>query len=234
MKTIGLVGGMTPESTRIYYELLIRGARRPGADPLRNPKIIIYSIDLADLVSLQRAGKRDEIVEYLSAVVGRLELAGAEIAALTANTPHAYLDELRTVAALPLVSIVTATRDAASAQGLRHALLLGTRTTMESGIYSDELGNDGIRVTVPDRAGRRFLDDVIYGELALGRVRPEVRQRFLDICSHHIEHDGVDSVILGCTEIPLVIQPDDLPVAVLDTTVIHARAILAAAGSPPA
>lgn len=229
MKTIGLVGGMTPESTRVYYELLIRCARQPGADPLRNPKIVIYSIDLAELVALQRAGKRAEIVDFLADAIERLRRAGAEIAALTANTPHAYLDDLRPVASLPMVSIVTATTDAASARGLKHALLLGTRTTMETTMYPTELGEAGVRVTVPGEDDREYLEEIIYGELALGRVRPEVRQRFLDICARHIEDDGVDAVILGCTEIPLVIAPDDLPVAVLDTTAIHTAALLAAA-----
>jgi aspartate racemase len=229
MKTIGLVGGMTPESTKVYYDLLIRGARKPGGNPLRNPEILIYSLDLAELVQIQREGDRREVVQYLADILERLRLAGAEVGALTANTPHAYLDELRVETSLPLVSIVSATRDAASSRGLEHALLLGTRTTMEAEMYPREFADAGIAIVLPGDDDREFLDDTIYGELALGQVRPEVRQRFLDICARHIEKDGIDSVILGCTEIPLVISSDDFSIDVLDTTTIHVDAILAAA-----
>ena len=229
VKTIGLVGGMTPESTGIYYKLLIQGARQPGGDPLRNPEIVIFSLNLTEVVRLQRDGERGEVIRYLSDILERLRLAGAEVGALTANTPHAYLDELRTQTSLPLVSIVTATRDAAAARGLKKALLLGTRTTMEAEMYPHEFTAAGIEIVPPVDADREFLDHTIYGDLALGKVTPEVRRRFLGICERHIDEDGVDSVILGCTEIPLVITKNDLPVQVLDTTEIHVEAILAAA-----
>ena len=229
MKTIGLVGGMTPESTRIYYELLIRGARRPGGDPLENPEILIFSLNLTELVHLQRRGERSEVIEYLAGILERLHLAGAEVGALTANTPHAYLDGLRSETSLPLVSIVTATRDAAADRGVKRALLLGTRTTMEAGMYPHECAAAGIEIVLPTADDRDFLDHTIYGELALGQVTPEVRRRCLDICGRHIHDDGIDAVILGCTELPLVITSSDLPIRVLDTTEIHVAAILAAA-----
>jgi aspartate racemase len=229
MKTIGLIGGMTPESTKVYYDLLIRGARQPGGNPLRNPVILIYSLDLAELVEIQRAGDRKRLVEYLADLLERLRRAGAEVGALTANTPHAYLQELRAETSLPLVSIVSATRNAASARGLERALLLGTRTTVEAAMYPREFAEAGIEIFLPGDKDREFLDETIYGELALGTVRPEVRRRFLDISERQVERDRIDSVILGCTELPLVMSPDDLSIAVLDTTTIHVDAILAAA-----
>lgn len=229
MKKIGLVGGMTPESTSIYYKLLIQGARQPGGDPLRNPEIIIYSLNLTEVVRLQREGTRRDVVAHLAGILERLRLAGAEVGALTANTPHAYLDELRAETSLPLVSIVTATRDAAADRGLQRALLLGTRTTMEAEMYPREFADAGIEIVLPSNDDREFLDHTIYGELALGKVTPAVRQRFLDICERHINDDGIDSVILGCTEIPLVIKSGDLSIQVLDTTDTHVQAILAAA-----
>jgi len=230
MKTIGLVGGMTPESTRAYYDLLIRSARRPGGDPLHNPEIVIFSLNLTEVVQRQRLGTREDVVEYLAGILERLGAAGAEIFALTANTPHAYLDELRAATPLPLVSIVTATRDAARERGLKRALLLGTRVTMESQMYPKEFSAAGIELLIPGEDDRQFLDEVIYGELALGKVRPEVRERCLDICARHERRDGIDSVILGCTELPLVLAAGDLSIAVLDTTVTHVEAILEAAG----
>jgi len=229
MKTIGLVGGMTPESTKVYYELLIRGARQPDGDPLRNPEILIFSLDLAELVQIQRGGERREVVEYLAGILERIRVAGAEVGALTANTPHAYLDEIRAETSLPLVSIVSATRDAAGDRGLERALLLGTRTTIEAEMYPREFADAGIEVVLPGNDDREFLDHTIYNDLALGHVSPEVRQCYHDICAKHIEKDGIDSVILGCTELPLVISSDDLPIQVLDTTSIHVGAILAAA-----
>jgi len=229
MKTIGLIGGMTPESTKVYYDLLIRGARQPDGDPLRNPEILIYSLNLTELVRIQREREPSEVAEYLADRLERLRLAGAEVGVLTANTPHAYLDEIRTKTSLPLVSIVTATRNAATERKLERSLLLGTRTTLEAEMYPREFGDAGIRIVLPCDDDREFLDHTIYNDLALGRVIPDVRQRYHDICARHIESDGIDSVILGCTELPLVISDGDLPIHVLDTTKTHVAAILTAA-----
>lgn len=229
MKTIGLVGGMTPESTKVYYEGLIQGARQPDGDPLRNPEILIYSLNLTELVQIQRTGDRERVAQYLAAVLERLRLAGAEVGALTANTPHAYFDEIRRETSLPLVSIVTATTKATADKGLEHALLLGTRTTMESKMYPREFAEAGIRIVLPSEEDREFLEKTIYNDLAIGRVTPEVRQRYHDICTKHIEENGIDSIILGCTELPLVISNDDFSIEVFDTTIIHIDAILTAA-----
>jgi len=229
MKTIGLAGGMTPESTKVYYDALIQAARQPDGDPLENPVIIIYSLNLTELVEIQSTGDRAKVAEYLAEILERLRLAGAEVGALTANTPHAYLEEIQTMTSLPLVSIVSATRDAAANRGLEKALLLGTRTTIEAEMYPLECSDAGIRIVLPGEDDREFLDQTIYNELAIGHVPPEVRQRYHEICTKHIKNDDIDSVILGCTELPLVISSDDLPVEVLDTTKTHVAAILAAA-----
>jgi aspartate racemase len=229
MKTIGLVGGMTPESTKVYYEGLIQGARQQEGDPLRNPEIIIYSLNLTELVQIQRTGNRRRVAGYLSAILERLRIAGAEIGALTANTPHTYLDEILIETSLPLVGIVTATRNVATDRGLQRALLLGTRTTVEAEMYPREFADAAMQIVLPDEDDRRFLEHTIYNELAIGHVAPEVRQRYHEICIKHIENDGIDAVILGCTELPLVISDEDVPVQVLDTTQIHVAAILAAA-----
>ena len=229
MKTIGLIGGMTPESTKVYYDLLIRGARQPDGNPLRNPEILVFSLDLSELVQIQREGERREVAEFLADRLERLRLAGAEVGALTANTPHVYLDEIRAETSLPLVSIVSATRDEASDRGLERALLLGTRTTVEAEMYPQEFGEAGIRIVLPGEDDREFLEATLYNELAIGQVSPEIRQRYHEICTKHIERDLIDSVILGCTELPLVISSGDLSIDVLDTTKIHVGAILAAA-----
>jgi aspartate racemase len=233
MKSIGLVGGTTPESTKIYYDLLIQGARREGDDPLRNPVILIYSLDLAELVGIQRRGEPREVVEHVAGILERLRVAGAEVGALTANTPHAYLDEIRAETSLPLVSIVTATRDFAAVRLIKRALLLGTSTTMAAPMYPREFAEAKIEIVVPGHDDRRFLDDTIYGELALGKVGPGVHDRVRNICKAHMDRDRIDAVILGCTELPLVISNQDLSIHVLDTTKIHVAAVLAAAGAEP-
>jgi aspartate racemase len=229
MRAIGLIGGMTPESTLMYYEQLIHTARAPGANPLHNPVILVFSIDLAELVALQRSGDRAAVADYLGDRFERLRHAGAGVGALTANTPHAYFDEIKDRTSLSLVSIVTATRDAASERGICRPLLLGTGTTLQAPMYPQAFAEAGIEVILPGDEERGFLDRTIYNELAVGRVTPEVHRRCLEICTRHIEADSIDAVILGCTELPLVIRPADLSIPVLDTTVTHVAAILAAA-----
>ncbi|MCP4902408.1 MAG: amino acid racemase [bacterium] len=230
MKRIGLVGGTTPESTKVYYEMLIDSARKPGQNPLHNPEILIYSIDLEKLVRLQRQGSADDVAQFLANVCENLRECGAEIGALTANTPHAYLAGIEARTSLPMVSIVQATRHAACDLGVKRALLLGTRTTMESEMYPTEFAAAGIDIVLPNHEDREFIDHAIYHDLAVGTVLPEVRERFLSVCAGCIEQDRVDGVILGCTEIPLVIAPEDVPVQVMDTAKIHVEAILRSAG----
>ena len=230
MKTIGLVGGMTPESTKVYYEMLIRARESLAADPLRNPEILIYSLNLTELVHLQRegepaGGRRVSRRHSRAPALGRRRGRGPDRqhpSRLSGRAPG---------------------RDLASPgeHRFRHK---GRRLRQEvSRTHSSwepeppwrpkctrrEFAEAGIEIALPDEDDREFLDQTIYNELALGRVSPEVRQRFLGICTTHIERDGIDSVILGCTEIPLVISSNDLPIQVLDTTEIHVGAILAAA-----
>ncbi|PWB74514.1 MAG: aspartate racemase [Holophagae bacterium] len=227
-RTIGLVGGMTPESTLEYYRLLIRSARERlrDPDPLRNPVVIVYSLDLAMMAGLQRTGRTDELAAHLAGICEILRASGAEVGALTANTPHLYFEAIQAGTRLELVSIVEATCRASVALGLRRPLLLGTRTTMESPMYSERLAADGIDVLIPDEQGRQCVDHAIYTELAVAGVRPETRSRLLALCREAVERRGADGVILGCTELPLVLAEGDLPVPVVDTARVHVEAIL--------
>ena len=228
MRAIGLVGGMTPESTLEYYRLLIRSARERlrDPDPLRNPVVILYSLDLAVVAGLQRTGRTDELAAHLAGICEILRAAGAEVGALTANTPHLNFEAIQTGTRLELVSIVEATCSAAVGIGLRRPLLLGTRTTMESPMYRDRLAAHGIELLIPDEEGRQRVDEAIYTELAVADVRPATRNRLLALCREAVEHRGADGVILGCTELPLVLGQADLPVPVVDTARVHVEAIL--------
>ena len=235
MRTIGLVGGMTPESTLVYYELLIRSARArlQHPDPLRNPIVIVYSLDLAEVVALQRAGRTDELAEMLARICEVLREGGAEVGALTANTPHLYLEAVQAGTQLELVSIVEETCTAARKIGLRKPLLLGTRITMESRLYSAPLTAAGIEVLTPDEPGRAFVDEAIYTDFAVGLIRPDTRRRLIELCREAVEHRGADGVILGCTELPLVLADAGLPVPVVDTARVHVESILDRALASP-
>ena len=228
MRAIGLVGGMTPESTLIYYQLLIRGARARLADPdpLRNPLVLLYSLDLSQVVALQRSGRTDDLAEHLATICETLRRAGAEVGALTANTPHLYLDGIRERTRLELVSIVDATCSAVAAAGVLRPLLLGTRFTMASPMYRSRLAAAGIDAVIPDEEDARFVDHAIYHELAVGTVRQEVRDRMVGLCRHAVSASGADAVILACTELPLVLSSDSVSVPVVDTTRVHVDAIL--------
>ena len=229
LKTIGLLGGMTPESTKLYYDEIIALGRDLLPDPLDNPVVIIYSVNLAEIFRLQKAGLSREVAETLAAVFERLRQAGAEIGSLTANTPHAYLDEIVARTQLPLVSILDSTLARAHALDCKRALLLGTRTTMASAMYPDCFAADGLEIIVPNPDNQEFIDDAIYNELSIGRLDPDTRARFIAICQQHIAADKVDAIILGCTEIPLLLDEGDLPVPLIDTARAHAAAIFARA-----
>jgi aspartate racemase len=231
MKTIGLVGGMTPESTVAYYRMLIELGRAHTDDPLHNPVVIIYSIDLAKVAAAQSVGEEARVVAHLAAALERLRAAGAELGALTANTPHVYFDRIREATALPLVSIVDATSARVQRLGARRVLLLGTNATTGSPMYPRALGGAGIEVVVPSDDDRAFVNRTIYEELAVGAVTPELHAAYLDICRRHVEGDNVDAVLLACTEIPLVLADGDLPVPLVDTARCHAEALFERARS---
>ncbi len=231
MKRIGLVGGLTPESTVEYYRALIELNRRGSSDPLRNPVIVIYSVNLGEIVEAQRAGREDDVVEILSTALEGLRAASAQIAAITANTPHLYFDRLVERTTLPLVSILDAACDATKALGCRKVLLLGTGRTMESAMYPSRFAAGRIEVVVPDEGERDFVDRAIYGELSVGVTSEKTKARFVEVCERHVTEGKVDGVVLGCTEIPLLLKDGDVSVPMIDTTRVHAEAIFAAASA---
>ena len=231
MKRIGLAGGMTPEATKLYYETVIDLGRAITEDPLCNPVVLIYSINLSEMVRLQNEGKDDKVVDLLSGVLEKLQQAGAEVGALTANTPHIHFDAIAARTTLPLISILDSTFAEARRLRCRRALLLGTAITMDSRMYPERFDAGDIEIVVPDKEDRQFISRSIYEELSLGKVSEETRQSYLRICHHHLERGGVDAVILGCTEIPLVLAEGDLSVPLIDTARVHARAIFEAASS---
>jgi aspartate racemase len=229
MKRIGIIGGLGPESTIEYYRLIIASyaERRPDGS---YPSIIINSIDLQKLRDMVEANERARMTEFLVSEIQRLARAGAECGLVAANTPHIVFDEVRRQSPIPLISIVEATCEAAKALGLKKLGLFGTRFTMQGRFYPDVFSKEGIVLAVPEEHDQAFMHDRYFGELVKGIVLPETRERLLTIVDRLKGRDGIQGLILGGTELSLILRdPTVRGIPVLDTTRIHAKAIVAEA-----
>jgi aspartate racemase len=224
MKRIGLLGGMSWESTALYYHLLNEGvAARLGG--LHSADCVLVSVDFAAIAELQAAGRWDEAGRVLADEARRLEAAGAEVLLVCSNTMHKVAAQVEAAIGIPLLHIADTTAAAAEGAGLSRVALLATAYTMEQSFLRDRLTAHGLEVVVPDAAGRALVHRVIYEELCRGVVDDTSRRRVGDVIADLVA-DGADGVILGCTEIELLIGPDDSAVPVLPTTRIHATAAL--------
>jgi aspartate racemase len=221
MRTIGLIGGMSWESTETYYRLLNEGVRdRLGG--LHSAKIAMYSIDFAELEPLQR-NDWDAAGDLLVDAARRVETAGADLLLIGANTMHRCAPEVEAAVEIPLVHIVDATAARIVAAGLTRVGLLGTRYTMEHEFFRDRLARRyGITALIPEEPERTKLHDVIYEELAIGRFEDESRELYRRAIAA-LEDRGAEGVIYGCTEISLLVGPDDARTPVFDTVQIHAE-----------
>jgi len=224
VKILGIIGGIAPGSTIEYYRLLVAGWRRKAAG---YPPVLINSIDLDRMLGLVSAKAFDELVAYLSAELERLALAGAQVALLASNTPHIVFDSLRAGSPLPLISIVEAAGDAASALGLERAGLIGTRSTMQGSFYPEAFARRRIALVTPKPGEQDFIHDKYMTELVNGVFSSDTRDRILRIVDRMKKEDGMDGLILGGTELPLLLRGkshDGTPL--LDTTRIHVDAAL--------
>ena len=222
MRTIGLIGGMSFESTTVYYQM-INEAVRTRLGGLHSAKIVLHSVDFQEIVDLQKAGRWDAAAAHLGKAAQGLERAGADCALICTNTMHLVADEVAAAVRIPLLNIIDETAKALSAAGVRRPLLLATRYTMEQGFYARRMAAHGLAMTTPGEAGRTVVHDVIFDELCAGIVRDESRAAFLDLIAK-AKDEGCDAVILGCTEICLLLDPDALPLPGFDSTAIHAAA----------
>ena len=222
MKTIGLIGGMSFESTAVYYRI-INELVRERFGGLASADILLHSVNFADIVALQKAGRWDLAAEALTDSARRLEAAGADCALICTNTMHLVAPEVASGIGIPLIHIIDETAEALRAEGLKRPLLLATRYTMEHGFYAEHMRRFGIEVMVPDAEERGAMHDIIFNELCAGIVRNESRDRALAMIEK-AKADGADSIILGCTEICLLLDPDVLPLPGVDSTTVHARA----------
>ena len=222
MRILGLIGGMSWESTIPYYRIVNETVReRLGG--LHSARLILYSVDFHDIERLQRAGVWDEAGKALADAARSLEAAGAEGLALCTNTMHEVAPAIESAVDIPLLHIADPTAAAVKRAGFHTVGLLGTRFTMERDFYRGRLtAQHGLAVIVPDAADRESVHRVIYEELCRGDIRAESRARYREIMRRLVEA-GAEGIILGCTEIALLVGPEDAPVPLFDTTRLHAR-----------
>ncbi len=228
MKTIGLIGGMSWESTADYYRRLNELVKR-RLGGLHSAKIVLHSVDFAEIESLQARGAWEEAGRQLAQVARSLEAGGADFLVLCTNTMHKVAPAIEGASALPLLHIADPTATAIRQAGFTRVGLLGTRFTMEQDFYRGRLvERHGLDVIVPDDDGRSLVHRVIYEELCLGVVREESRAGYRQVIARLVDQ-GAQAVILGCTEIAMLVSAADAPVPVFDTTAIHAQAAVDAA-----
>lgn len=222
MKTIGLIGGMSWESTVPYYRLINEGVKhRLGG--LHSARVVLYSVDFHDLERLQQAGLWDEAGAILAAAARTLQAAGASILLLCTNTMHKVVPHIEAAVTIPLLHIADPTAEAGKQADIHTVGLLGTRFTMEEDFYRGRLeARHGLKVVIPEVADREVVHRVIYEELCLGLTKEESRAAYRAIIGRLVAQ-GAEGIILGCTEIGLLVAAADSPVPLFDTTVLHAR-----------
>ena len=219
-RTLGLVGGTGPESTIEYYRLLI-AKYREHADG-NSPSLVINSVNLKNMIEWMTAGELGKVTDYLSDAIDKLRLAGADLAALTANTPHIVFDELQARSALPLISIVEAACDKVQELNFKTVALFGTRFTMQASFYPKVFSRSDVKLVLPRDEEQNYIHEIYMGELLKDVFRPETRAQLLAIADAMKSRDGIEAVILGGTELPLLLrdeQHNGMPL--LDTTRIH-------------
>ncbi len=222
MKTIGMLGGMSWESTLSYYRVVNEGVKE-ALGGLHSAKVVLYSVDFAEIEMLQHRGDWEKTAEILAEAAVSVEKAGADLLIICTNTMHIVTPKIEKAITIPLLHIADATADTLKKDGINRVGLLGTRFTMEQPFYRNRLEEKfNIEVIVPNEEERRIVHDVIYRELCLGKVREESKERFLAIIDG-LEKQGAEAVILGCTEIALLVNQDDTGVPLYDTAVIHAK-----------
>lgn len=225
MKKIGILGGMSPEASIEYYRLMVdlaKGGEFHGSFP----ELIIYNLNFDDFCNPLSRGRDKEVIKLLSNKLHAIERAGADFALMASNTPHLYYAELEKELSIPLLSIVEATANVAKEMGFQKVGLLGTDFTMTSDFYPEEFEKHGIETVVPGAQDRNYIHDKIMNELVNGKIRNTTQKRLIKLVHKLEEVEDIDGVVLGCTELPLILSEEKLGVQVLDTTRIHVETAL--------
>jgi aspartate racemase len=221
MKTIGLIGGMSFESSAVYYRQ-INEAVRARLGGLASAEVIMHSVNFEEIVAMQKASRWDQAADRLSRAAEGLERAGADCILICTNTMHLIADEVARRVSIPLINIIDVTATSLAASSARRPLLLATRYSMEQGFYAERMRKHGIEIMVPDADDRTATHNIIFDELCAGSVRDCSRETLLGIIEK-ARTAGADSVILGCTEICMILDPAALSLPGFDSTTIHAE-----------
>ncbi|MGM0111212.1 aspartate/glutamate racemase family protein [Enterococcus sp. DIV0187] len=225
MKKAGLVGGMGPESTVVYYQKIVDGVRRKIGQELC-PPLIIESIDVFKVLDLCKRGNFKELTNYLSDAVDTLVNGGADFAVLTANTPHIVFNEVEQKSSIPLISIVDTCLMEAKKKKINKIGLMGTIFTMKEDFFKTPFLNHGMDIVIPKKDEMDFIDEKISKELELGILNIKTKKRMLQIIDRMYSEDEIEAVILGCTELPLILNSQITSVPCLDTSEIHVEALV--------
>lgn len=229
-RVIGLMGGMSWESSAEYYRI-INQAMRDRLGGMRSARCLMWSFDFGEVEALQQAGQWEDAAALLADAARRLEHGGADFFLICTNTMHRVSDQVQAAVRIPLLHIADATAERVKAHGIKRVGLLGTAFTMEQHFYRDRLASHGLTVLVPSATDRAEVHRIIYDELCQGHVRDSSRQIFRDIITRLVT-DGAEGVVLGCTEIELLVGPADSPVPVFATTRLHVEAAVEASLRP--
>lgn len=225
MKTIGIIGGIGPESTVDYYKEIIAAFNTKYVD-LAYPEIIVYSANLNELMKFIEAKDWPKLSGWLLEKISSIYHAGAELAAIASNTPHIVFDEIKSKSPIPLLSIVEATCSKAQKMGLKKIGLMGTKLTMEAEFYKKPFISEGISVVIPSEAEQQLIHQKLFSEIELGIFRDSTKEELLAIVKRMVDEESIDSLILGCTELPLILTESKYDIPFLNTTAIHCESII--------
>jgi len=222
MKTIGLIGGMSWESSLEYYKI-INETVKEKLGGLHSAKSLMYSVDFEEIEKLQHEGNWNKLTEIMIEAAKNLEKGGADFVIICTNTMHKMADEVQENIQIPLLHMADLTGENIQKKGIKKIGLLGTKFTMEEDFYKGRLINNfGMEVLIPNKEERQIVHDVIYNELCLGKIKTSSKEKYIKIINNLVKN-GAEGIILGCTEIPLLIKQEDVEISLFDTTTIHAK-----------
>lgn len=221
MEKIGILGGMSYESTIKYYDLILQKYYEKFKD-YNYPELVIFSLNFQKVINYELKGEKDKYIDYLMSGINSLESAGVSLIVMAANSPHVVYEDLTKLTKIPILSIVKATAEKAQRENMKKLLLLGIKFTMQSTFYQDYCRKLGIEVITPSEEDQNIIDKIIFDELVIGSFRQESKKKLLQIINTYV----VDGVILGCTELPLILTQKDTDIKLLDTVELHVEATL--------
>ena len=225
MKRIGIIGGIGPESTIDYYKEIITAFNTKYTE-LAYPEIIIYSANLNELMEFIAAKDWYKLSEWLLEKISSVHRAGAEFAAIASNTPHIVFNEIKSKSPIPLLSIVEDTYNKAQKMGLKNIGLLGTKLTMEAEFYKAPFISEGMSIVVPSEEEQQLIHHKLFSEIELGIFKDSTRKELLAIAKRMVKEEEIDSLVLGCTELPLILTESKFGIPFLNTTAIHCESII--------